>query len=64
MGKRFALVTGTSTGIGRECVRCLAAQGFTVFAGVRKQKDADDLLHEQNPSTVPLLLKRLVRFSE
>jgi len=57
MAKRVALVTGTSSGIGREIVRLLAAQGYTVFAGVRKQADADKLVLENNPGTVPLLLE-------
>jgi len=37
------LVTGASTGIGRACVEHLDGLGFTVFAGVRRQQDADSL---------------------
>jgi NAD(P)-dependent dehydrogenase (short-subunit alcohol dehydrogenase family) len=37
------LVTGASTGIGRACAEHLDGLGFTVFAGVRKQSDADSL---------------------
>jgi NAD(P)-dependent dehydrogenase (short-subunit alcohol dehydrogenase family) len=57
MALRTALVTGASSGIGRECVRHLAARGFKVFAGVRRQEDADALSREGIPSTVPLILE-------
>ncbi len=40
---RAVLVTGASTGIGRACAEALAGQGFQVYAGVRKQSDADTL---------------------
>ena len=36
-----ALVTGASTGIGRGAVKVLTANGWRVFAGVRKQADAE-----------------------
>jgi NAD(P)-dependent dehydrogenase (short-subunit alcohol dehydrogenase family) len=39
----FALVTGSSSGIGEACARHLAALGFNVFAGVRKEADAERL---------------------
>ena len=42
MGKTV-LITGTSTGIGRACVERMAADGWTVYAGVRKQADGDDV---------------------
>ncbi len=38
--KGAVVVTGTSTGIGRACALALDAQGFRVFAGVRKEEDA------------------------
>lgn len=38
--KRLALVTGTSTGIGRAIAIHLAQRGFGVLAGVRKPEDA------------------------
>ncbi|MFN3608200.1 MAG: SDR family oxidoreductase [Hyphomonas sp.] len=41
---RALLVTGASTGIGEAAARHMAARGWTVFAGVRSQKDADALL--------------------
>ncbi|MQA86024.1 MAG: SDR family NAD(P)-dependent oxidoreductase [Streptosporangiales bacterium] len=37
------LVTGTSSGIGRATVVALAGAGFTVFAGVRNEGDADEV---------------------
>ncbi|MBV8434093.1 MAG: SDR family NAD(P)-dependent oxidoreductase [Candidatus Eremiobacteraeota bacterium] len=37
---RSVLVTGTSSGIGRAVVMRLAVDGFTVFAGVRNERDA------------------------
>lgn len=40
---RWALVTGTSTGIGRALVLKLLQNGVSVFAGVRRDKDAADL---------------------
>ena len=37
------LVTGSSTGIGRACALDLARRGFRVFAGVRREEDAEAL---------------------
>ncbi len=37
------LITGASTGIGEACARYLAERGHQVFAGVRKQADAERL---------------------
>mmetsp|Transcript_8990 Transcript_8990/g.25171 ORF Transcript_8990/g.25171 Transcript_8990/m.25171 type:complete len:316 (+) Transcript_8990:82-1029(+) len=37
------LVTGASSGIGRDAALHLAAKGYDVFAGVRKERDAQDL---------------------
>ena len=41
MGKRWVLITGASTGIGEDAARALSAAGFSIFAGVRKQADAE-----------------------
>ncbi len=43
------VVTGASSGIGEACVLRLARGGFDVFAGVRKDEDAEraDALHER-----------------
>ncbi|HYZ27772.1 MAG TPA: SDR family oxidoreductase [Thermoleophilaceae bacterium] len=43
MSKGYVVVTGTSSGIGEACARHLAGLGFNVFAGVRKQEDAERL---------------------
>lgn len=48
---RNALVTGCSTGIGRAVVLDLLAQGWRVFASVRKQADADALLAAATAAT-------------
>jgi len=37
------VVTGTSSGIGEDTAKFLASKGWTVFAGVRKEADADRL---------------------
>lgn len=42
-GKKWVLVTGASTGIGRACAELLAASGFGVYACARKKSDLDDL---------------------
>jgi NAD(P)-dependent dehydrogenase (short-subunit alcohol dehydrogenase family) len=43
VSKGYVVVTGTSSGIGEACARHLAGLGFNVFAGVRKQEDAERL---------------------
>jgi NAD(P)-dependent dehydrogenase (short-subunit alcohol dehydrogenase family) len=49
------VVTGASTGIGRATALRLANAGMHVFAGVRKQSDAE-ALRQSSPSITPLLL--------
>ena len=41
MAERATLVTGASTGIGEAIARHLSSLGFLVFAGVRKDEDAE-----------------------
>jgi NAD(P)-dependent dehydrogenase (short-subunit alcohol dehydrogenase family) len=50
------LVTGASSGIGEACVRRLDAQGYQVFAGVRRADDADRLKAAGSERLRPLLL--------
>ena len=42
--QRSVVVTGASSGIGRACALDLAKNDFRVFAGVRKSKDAAEVL--------------------
>jgi NAD(P)-dependent dehydrogenase (short-subunit alcohol dehydrogenase family) len=44
MEKRATLITGCSSGIGRCLAVGLAARGYRVFASVRQEKDASELL--------------------
>ncbi len=53
---RSALVTGASTGIGRATAVELAANGWRVFAGVRREEDADSLRAGTPGRIEPLLL--------
>jgi NAD(P)-dependent dehydrogenase (short-subunit alcohol dehydrogenase family) len=50
------LITGASTGIGRACAEHLDGLGFTVFAGVRRQSDADAIRQTGSERSQPLLL--------
>ncbi len=52
-----AVVTGASTGIGHACTAELAAKGWHVFAGVRKQADADRLKQEFGAAVTPLAME-------
>ncbi len=54
---RSALVTGASTGIGRATALRLDAAGWQVFAGVRRQEDADALGAAASERLVPLILE-------
>lgn len=42
-GGRHVVITGTSTGLGRETALFLADRGFYVFCGVRKREDGEAL---------------------
>jgi NAD(P)-dependent dehydrogenase (short-subunit alcohol dehydrogenase family) len=53
---RSVLVTGASTGIGRATALRLDAAGWRVFAGVRKEADAEALRQAGSASLVPLIL--------
>jgi NAD(P)-dependent dehydrogenase (short-subunit alcohol dehydrogenase family) len=53
---RSVLITGASTGIGRATALRLDAAGWRVFAGVRKQADAESLRADGSERLEPLLL--------
>jgi NAD(P)-dependent dehydrogenase (short-subunit alcohol dehydrogenase family) len=53
---RAALVTGASTGIGRATALRLDAAGWRVFAGVRREPDAESLRREGSERLAPVLL--------
>lgn len=53
MSKGYILVTGTSSGIGDACTRHLAGLGYNVFAGVRKQEDAERIA---GPRVEPVII--------
>jgi NAD(P)-dependent dehydrogenase (short-subunit alcohol dehydrogenase family) len=50
---QLAVVTGASSGIGQATARALAARGFHVLAGVRREADANQLSAE---SIEPVIL--------
>ena len=50
------LVTGSSTGIGRACAFRLDSMGFDVFAGIRKEADADSLRSEASDRLEPVIV--------
>lgn len=53
---RVALISGCSTGIGRATALRLDGNGWTVYAGVRKPDDAEDLAAAGSDRLRPLLL--------
>ena len=50
------VVTGTSTGIGAATALHLAANGFHVFAGVRRNEDSDALQAQTSHTLTPLII--------
>ena len=54
--QRPVVVTGASTGIGEACALRLDKLGFTVFAGVRKDSDAEKLKQKASPRLTPIFL--------
>lgn len=51
---KAVLVTGCSSGIGRQIALTLAKHGFVVFATVRKEADAENLRNLGLPTLVPI----------
>jgi NAD(P)-dependent dehydrogenase (short-subunit alcohol dehydrogenase family) len=56
--QRAVLVTGASSGIGRKIAETLAANGYFVYAGARKQADLDALNRIPNIQSVRLDVTR------
>ncbi len=54
--QKTVLITGASTGIGRETAVQLASLNYRVLAGVRQQADFDSLRAEGLPTLVPIML--------
>ncbi len=50
------LVTGASSGMGKACALRLARAGYTVFAGVRKERDAQALKQQGSAQLIPVIL--------
>jgi len=55
-GKGAVVVTGASTGIGKATALYLDKAGYQVFAGVRKQADADALKEVSTAGLTPVML--------
>lgn len=55
--KPAAVVTGASTGIGHASAKVLIDEGWHVFAGVRKQEDADRLKQDFGEDVTPLTME-------
>ncbi len=53
---RAALVTGSSTGIGRATALALDQRGWKVFAGVRREEDGESLRATASERLVPVML--------
>jgi NAD(P)-dependent dehydrogenase (short-subunit alcohol dehydrogenase family) len=53
---RSVVITGASTGIGRECALRMDALGWRVFAGVRRDADGASLRAEASERLTPLML--------
>ncbi|HYX18391.1 MAG TPA: SDR family NAD(P)-dependent oxidoreductase, partial [Nostoc sp.] len=54
--QRTVVVTGASTGIGQACALLLDQLGFSVFAGVRQDIDAQTLKQKGSQRLIPIFL--------
>ncbi len=54
--ERMVVITGASSGIGAACARYLDERGFSVWAGVRRKEDADELARQSSARLKPLML--------
>ncbi len=50
------VITGASTGIGRECALYFDRLGYRVFAGVRKPSDGEALVRAASPRLSPVII--------
>lgn len=50
------LITGASTGIGQACALHLDKLGFAVFAGIRKESDAESLKRQASNKLTPVFI--------
>ena len=57
-GQKAVLVTGASSGLGRNMTEMMAAQGYFVYAGARKDKDIEELNSIENVQAVRLDVTR------
>lgn len=55
-GPPAVLITGTSTGIGAACALELDGRGWRVFAGVRKEADAQRLRSQASDRLLPVMI--------
>ena len=53
-GQKAVLVTGASSGLGRTMTETMAAQGYFVYAGARKDKDMEELNAIENVQAIRL----------
>lgn len=53
-GQKAVLVTGASSGLGRNMTEMMASQGYFVYAGARKDKDIEELNAIENVQAVQL----------
>lgn len=56
MNDRFVVVTGASRGLGRSVALELARRGFSVFAGVRRPEDGNELADATSGVVRPIIL--------
>ncbi|MBW4477618.1 MAG: SDR family NAD(P)-dependent oxidoreductase [Tolypothrix brevis GSE-NOS-MK-07-07A] len=54
--KGAVVITGTSTGLGREIALFLDKTGYQVFAGVRTEKDAESLKEAASGNLIPIIM--------
>ena len=54
--KKNVLITGTSSGIGKSCVKMLALNNYKVFAGIRNHDDIGNLNYNSSKNIIPVVL--------